>query len=119
LTLVTPDLMPHEVAEPPRAPLASFIRLRVVAARLAEEAGIRFVQAHKDGNDAASTCSSCRFSTRLNAPVQCCQQGRLTWHIEASGPFMGNVTQRSYALACTQSDGVTTGCTGFGTNPCA
>jgi hypothetical protein len=112
--LVTPDLMPHEVAEPPRASLASFIRLREVAARLAEEAGIRFVQADTHGDDRATTCSSCRFPTNLGAPLRCCQQGQLTWHIPPNAP--NRVAQRQFALACRQSNGISTKC-GVGSNP--
>lgn len=117
-SLVTPDLGPREVIEPPQASLASFIRLRAVAAVLAEQAGIRFVQPNeKNKKDTGATpCSGSGFPTNVGDPLQCCQDGEFTWHIVGSGANLGRVAKRIYGRPCRQSDGVSKNC-GVGTNP--
>lgn len=117
-SLVTPDRVPHEVIEPPQASLASFIRLRAVAAVLAEKAGIRVVQPNEKNkkNAGPRLCSGSRFPPSGGDPQQCCQDGEFTWHIVGGGANLGKVAHRSYGRACRQSDGVSKNC-GVGSNP--
>ena len=117
-SLVTPDLGPREVIEPPQASLAGFVRLRAVAAVLAEHAGIRFVQPSENNekDSGARFCSGSRFPTNVGDPLQCCQDAEFTWHIVGSGANLGRVAKRSYGRHCRQADGVTKAC-GVGSNP--
>ena len=115
-SLVTPGRGSREVIEPPQASLASFIRLRAVAAVLAEQAHIIFVQRNEKKVTGASTCSGSRFPPSAGDPLQCCQDGEFTWHIVGGGANLGRVAKRSYGRPCRQADGVSKNC-GVGSSP--
>ncbi len=113
-SLVPRGLGTREVLEPPEASLAGFIRLPAVAAVLAEQAGIRFVQPEKKVTG-ATPCSGNNFPTNIANPPECCQDGEFLWQIVGSGVDIGKVGKRKLGRPCTQSNG-SVNC-GVGSNP--
>ncbi len=114
-SLVPPDLGPRDVLEPPQASLAGFIRLPAVAAVLAEQAGIRFVQTEKKVTG-ARPCSGSNFPSNIANPPECCSDGEFIWQIVGSGADIGKVGKRMLSSPCRQANGVSVNC-GVGSNP--
>jgi hypothetical protein len=113
-SLVPRGLGPREIVEPPEASLAGFIRLPAVAAVLAEQSGIRFVQPEKKVTG-ATPCSGSNFPSNIANPPECCQDGEFLWHIVGSGADIGKVAKRMLGRPCTQANG-RVNC-GVGSNP--